>query len=112
MAWIKRGTAEYQIPNYEGWNRFAKSIFKQTEYIWQRRSAGAVGENGAGKSTIMKVLYGLYHAEEGDIFINGEKTTISSPKDAINIGIGMIQQHTVTENIILGNKSGILIIQF
>jgi simple sugar transport system ATP-binding protein len=74
-----------------------------------------LGENGAGKSTIMKVLYGLYNAEEGDIFINGQKTTISSPKDAINLGIGMIQQHfslvqrhTVTENIILGNKSGIL----
>jgi simple sugar transport system ATP-binding protein len=74
-----------------------------------------LGENGAGKSTIMKVIYGLYYAEEGDIFINGEKTTISSPRDAINLGIGMIQQHfslvprhTVTENIILGNKSGIL----
>ena len=74
-----------------------------------------LGENGAGKSTIMKVLYGLYHAEEGEILINGEKTTISSPKDAMNLGIGMIQQHfslvprhTVTENIILGNKSGIL----
>lgn len=74
-----------------------------------------LGENGAGKSTIMKVLYGLYHAEEGDIFINGEKTIISSPKDAMNLGIGMIQQHfslvprhTVTENIILGTKSGFL----
>ncbi len=74
-----------------------------------------LGENGAGKSTIMKILYGLYHAEEGDIFIKGEKTKISSPKDAIGLGIGMIQQHfslvprhTVTENIILGNKSGIL----
>ena len=74
-----------------------------------------LGENGAGKSTIMKVLYGLYHAEEGEILINGKKTTISSPKDAMNLGIGMIQQHfslvprhTVTENIILGNISGVL----
>jgi len=74
-----------------------------------------LGENGAGKSTIMKVLYGLYHAEEGNIFINGEKAIISSPKDAMKLGIGMIQQHfslvprhTVTENIILGNESGVL----
>ncbi|CAB1081106.1 ABC transporter, ATP-binding protein (cluster 11, riboflavin/purine nucleoside/unknown) / ABC transporter, ATP-binding protein (cluster 11, riboflavin/purine nucleoside/unknown) [Olavius algarvensis Delta 1 endosymbiont] len=74
-----------------------------------------LGENGAGKSTIMKVLYGLYHAEEGNIFINGEKAVISSPKDAMKLGIGMIQQHfslvprhTVTENIILGNESGVL----
>ena len=74
-----------------------------------------LGENGAGKSTIMKILYGLYHADEGTIFINGEKAEISSPKDAMKFGIGMIQQHfslvprhTVTENIILGNESGIL----
>jgi len=33
MVWMKHRTAEYQITNYEGWNRFAKSIFKQTEYI-------------------------------------------------------------------------------
>ena len=72
-----------------------------------------LGENGAGKSTIMKVLYGLYKAEEGQILVNGEEKIINSPKDAIALGIAMIQQHfslvqahTVTENIILGNVHG------
>ena len=72
-----------------------------------------LGENGAGKSTIMKVLYGLYKADGGKILVNGEEKEINSPKDAINLGIAMIQQHfslvqahTVTENIILGNVRG------
>ena len=42
-----------------------------------------LGENGAGKSTIMKILYGLYGADEGQILIRGEEKTIKSPKDAI-----------------------------
>lgn len=72
-----------------------------------------LGENGAGKSTIMKILYGLYHATSGDILIDGKPTRISSPEDAVRHGISMIQQHfslvpahTVTENIILGNCKG------
>ncbi|PKM72815.1 MAG: heme ABC transporter ATP-binding protein [Firmicutes bacterium HGW-Firmicutes-16] len=72
-----------------------------------------LGENGAGKSTIMKILYGLYGADEGQILIRGEEKTIKSPKDAMTMGIAMIQQHfslvpthTVTENIILGNVHG------
>lgn len=72
-----------------------------------------LGENGAGKSTIMKILYGLYSADEGQVLIRGEEKTIKSPKDAMNMGIAMIQQHfslvsthTVTENIILGNVHG------
>lgn len=77
-----------------------------------------LGENGAGKSTIMKVLYGLYKAEEGKILVNGEEKDIISPKDAIALGISMIQQHfslvqahTVTENIILGNVKGRFVIK-
>ena len=72
-----------------------------------------LGENGAGKSTVMKILYGLNKADSGEIFINGEHKNINSPKDAMNLGITMIQQHfslvpahTVTENIVLGSVTG------
>lgn len=74
-----------------------------------------LGENGAGKSTIMKILYGLYKADEGQILKDGVEQKINSPKAAMNLGISMIQQHfslipahTVTENIILGSASGII----
>jgi simple sugar transport system ATP-binding protein len=70
-----------------------------------------VGENGAGKSTLMNQLYGLYTPDEGEIFINGKKTVINGPKDAIDIGIGMVHQHfmlvdnlTVAENVVLGSE--------
>ena len=68
-----------------------------------------VGENGAGKSTLMKILYGMVKPDEGSIEIFQSTATMSSPKDAINLGIGMVHQHfmlaknlTVLENIILG----------
>ncbi len=71
-----------------------------------------LGENGAGKSTLMKILYGLYHADEGEISLNGNPVQITSPTDAINLGIGMIHQHfmlveslTVAENVALGLPS-------
>ncbi|QIK70196.1 ABC transporter ATP-binding protein [Erysipelothrix sp. HDW6C] len=68
-----------------------------------------LGENGAGKSTLMSVLFGLYTAEEGEIKVNGQKSTITNPNDAMHLGIGMVHQHfklvdtfTVLENIVLG----------
>jgi simple sugar transport system ATP-binding protein len=68
-----------------------------------------LGENGAGKSTLMNVLAGLYKQDSGIIKIKGRQVEFSSPRDAINAGIGMVHQHfmlvpsqTVTENILLG----------
>ena len=68
-----------------------------------------LGENGAGKTTLMNILYGLSKPDEGEILLNGERVTFSSPKDAIERGIGMVHQHfmlipvmTVAENIVLG----------
>ncbi len=71
-----------------------------------------IGENGAGKSTIMEILYGFYQADSGEIEVFGEKVEISNPHVAIKNGIGMVHQHfmlippmTVAENIILGVES-------
>jgi ABC-type uncharacterized transport system ATPase subunit len=68
-----------------------------------------LGENGAGKSTLMNILAGLYTPDSGTIKINGKQMIFSSPRQAINAGIGMIHQHfmlvpsqTVTENVLLG----------
>ncbi len=78
-----------------------------------------MGENGAGKSTLMKMLFGLEQPTEGEIVVNGEKVSLSSPTVAISKGIGMVHQHfmlvpslTVAENIVLGmtpTKSGLFI---
>jgi simple sugar transport system ATP-binding protein len=72
-----------------------------------------VGENGAGKSTIMKILYGFYTADEGEIWIDGERREIRTPHDAIALGLGMVHQHfmlaspmTALENIVLGAEPG------
>jgi simple sugar transport system ATP-binding protein len=72
-----------------------------------------VGENGAGKSTAMRIAYGFYSADSGDIVVDGEVRRFESPHDAIALGIGMVHQHfmlvepmTVAENIVLGIEPG------
>ena len=72
-----------------------------------------VGENGAGKSTIMRIAYGFYNADGGEIVVDGNSVDIRTPHDAIRLGIGMVHQHfmlvdtmTVAENIILGAETG------
>ena len=52
-----------------------------------------VGENGAGKSTMMNMLYGLLQPTSGKILIRGKEVTLNSPVDAIANGIGMVHQH-------------------
>lgn len=70
-----------------------------------------LGENGAGKSTIMSMLFGMYEPDGGEIFIRGKKENITSPTYATKLNIGMVHQHfkliqnySITENIILGLK--------
>ncbi len=72
-----------------------------------------VGENGAGKSTAMRIAYGFYRADSGEILVDGQVRDIKSPHDAIALGIGMVHQHfmlidtmTVAENIVLGAEPG------
>jgi simple sugar transport system ATP-binding protein len=70
-----------------------------------------LGENGAGKSSLMNVAAGLYAPESGEIFVNGKPVALSGPSEARSHGIGMVHQHfklvlpfTVTENILLANR--------
>jgi simple sugar transport system ATP-binding protein len=72
-----------------------------------------VGENGAGKSTAMRIAYGFYTADSGEVLLNGQARRIQRPLDAIAAGVGMVHQHfmlvgtmTVAENIVLGAESG------
>ena len=68
-----------------------------------------LGENGSGKTTLMNMISGIYFPDSGEIMIEGRKVEIRSPKDAYDLGIGMIHQHfklidvfSATENIALG----------
>ena len=68
-----------------------------------------VGENGAGKSTVMKMLYGLEQPSDGEILLDGRAVRLRSPRDAIAAGIGLVPQHvelvpsfSVADNVVLG----------
>lgn len=68
-----------------------------------------LGENGSGKTSCMNVIAGIYAPDEGDIYVNGKKVSIKSPKDAFKYRIGMIHQHfklvnvfTAVQNVVLG----------
>jgi len=82
----------------------------QVDFELRRGEVHALlGENGAGKSTLMNVLAGLYRPDGGTVIVNDKVVIFSSPRDAINAGIGMVHQHfmlvpsqSVTENVLLG----------
>ena len=70
---------------------------------------GLMGENGAGKSTMMKCLFGTYQKDEGNIFLDGKEVSFSGPKDALENGIAMVHQElnqclerNVIDNLFLG----------
>ena len=77
--------------------------------IYRGEILALLGENGSGKTTLMNMLSGIYFPDEGEIAIDGKSVVIRSPKDAFDLGIGMIHQHfklvdvlTAAENIVLG----------
>jgi general nucleoside transport system ATP-binding protein len=76
-----------------------------------------LGENGAGKTTLAECLYGFYKPDSGQIYFKGMPVKLSSPVDAINLGIGMVHQHfvlvpplTVVENVVVGIQENGLIL--
>lgn len=67
-----------------------------------------LGEKGAGKSTLMQIIYGVTKADHGEMYWNGELVSIANPAQARRLGIGMVFQHfslfetlTVAENVAL-----------
>ncbi len=80
---------------------------------------GLMGENGAGKSTMMKCLFGIYHKDEGEITLDGRVVNFSGPKDALENGVAMVHQElnqcldrSVIDNLYLGrypiNSAGVV----
>ena len=80
--------------------------------VGHREVHGLLGGNGAGKTTLMNVLYGLYAADAGSVEIDGTRRVITSPRDAIGAGVGMVHQtflqvdvFSVAENVVLGTDT-------
>jgi ribose transport system ATP-binding protein len=72
---------------------------------------GLVGENGAGKSTMMKIIAGVHHGYDGEMRVEGRPVQFRSPRDALAAGIGMVHQElsvvpdlSVAENVFLGHQ--------
>ncbi|NDV20166.1 ATP-binding cassette domain-containing protein [Pseudodesulfovibrio sp. JC047] len=98
--------------------RFGKVVANDsiTLDVYPGRIKALLGENGAGKSTMMSMLAGRYKPDEGTIEIDGNPVRFSSSRDAIASGIGMVYQHfmlvdsmTVTENVLLGQEGGFFV---
>ncbi|MFM6348569.1 MAG: ATP-binding cassette domain-containing protein, partial [Dolichospermum sp.] len=76
---------------------------------------GLIGENGAGKSTVLKILNGIYQPDSGTVLVNGKPTILTSPRNAFDSGVAMvfqeqsiIQNLSVAENIFLGREQEFL----
>ena len=109
---------EYAIEMKNITKRFGKVVANSSINLGLKKGEilSLLGENGSGKTTLMNMLSGIYYPDEGDIFVEGKRVEIQSPKDAFDLHIGMIHQHfklvdvlTAAENIILGlNESTVV----
>ncbi|MBQ1899951.1 MAG: ABC transporter ATP-binding protein [Erysipelotrichaceae bacterium] len=92
--------------------RFGRKVLANNHVdldVYKGEILSLLGENGSGKTTLMNMLAGIYSPDEGEILINDQKVEITSPKDAYDLGIGMVHQHfklidvfTALENILIG----------
>ncbi len=92
--------------------RFGKKVVANKNVdldIYHGEILSLLGENGSGKTTLMNMLSGVYFPDDGQIFVDGKEVSINSPKDAYDLGIGMVHQHfklidvfTALENILIG----------
>ena len=87
--------AEHLVKSYKNVN-VVKGISLE---VTQGEIVGLLGPNGAGKTTLMNCLYGFLEADEGEIFINGEKVNVTDPNVAIDHGIGMVHQHVGDDHL-------------
>ena len=95
--------------------RFGRKVLANDKVdldIYKGEILSLLGENGSGKTTLMNMLSGVYYPDAGEIYKDGEPVSITSPKDAYDLGIGMIHQHfklidvfTALENILIGLPS-------
>jgi ABC-type sugar transport system ATPase subunit len=111
------GTAALEIRDIDKWFGSNHANRKVSMTIRRGSIHGVIGENGAGKSTIMNIVYGYLRPDGGSIAVNGRVIDIRTPWDAISNGIGMVHQHfmlvdnfTVLENVLLGVEGGPLLL--
>ena len=104
-------TVDYAVKMHKITKTFGKVIANKDVDLELKKGEilALLGENGSGKTTLMNMLSGIYFPDHGEIYVHGEPVTIASPRDAFDVGIGMIHQHfklvdifTAAENIILG----------
>ena len=88
-----------------------KALDQASINVYKGKVMGLVGENGAGKSTILKILSGIYQPDKGEYFINGQRVTINGVKEATKNGISIVHQElemmndlSVLENLFVGKE--------